>query len=562
MPCSGAIRGAVFLDMTEKVSCSMLKPKNKRRKKTPSTRKATEDVRYEFVTGDEIATCYVSVENSSYSTTPTTSPSPYGRMVESEESFLDLFQSGDEDRGDTSHGGMMDTSITGLSFPLGSDQFSNSDVLSYGASIPPALVTSAYDEYCFVSKFTQTLTSSRRNYSTLRPESWIPKLPYLVATNSLPCPLKYALHAVALTHLAVTRDSRAERLAIRYYLAGIESYRSAVLGNQTRQSPTSSISEEDTDSGMPHLSDIVAICGPVLFSFYEALQDAGSDAELLHHSVAVEMLQARGPDRCVDGLAHSVMRSMRVKEAFYSIMQNRSAGFQSPEWLSVPFQQKHKICYDKLIDILLSFTTTLRLPNMNQKGAKLRTSIHRVHDLPTARKTKIEEKVMMLQDELQRWWSEFRDEHFKIIAQNSGSSPAVDAAYEAADSPSAVLQLSGPWMVANNETLTSSMVSLYSGIRIILHSILFIISVSKPPCSIEPDGSSPIDTHRAAISMYAASVFNAALYLNMVNPFCGDAVRSKFSINIVAQFALEDSQRDEAQQMLSQWKLRDTAPLG
>lgn len=300
--------------MTEKVSCSLLKPKKRRRKKTPSTRKATEDLGYEFVTGDEIATCYVNVDDSSYSTTPTTFPPSYGRMAESEDAFFDLYQSGDEDKSDKFNSGMMDTSTTRLSFPLGSDQFSNSDVVSYGVSLPPALVTSAYDEYCFVSKFTQTLASSRRNYSTLRPESWIPKLPYLVATNSLPCPLKYALHAVALTYHAVTRDSRAERPAIRYYLAGIESYRSAVLGSQARQSPTSSISGEDPDSEMAHSSDIVAICGPVLFSFYEALQDAGSDAELLHHSVAVEMLQARGPGRCVDGLAHSVMRSMRVKE--------------------------------------------------------------------------------------------------------------------------------------------------------------------------------------------------------------------------------------------------------
>lgn len=240
-------------------------------------------------------------------------------------------------------------------------------------------------------------------------------------------------------------------------------------------------------------------------------------------------------------------------------MQNRSAKFSSPEWLSIPFQQKHKICYDKLTDILLSFTTTLRLPNMNQKGAKLRNSIHRIYDLSTARKNSIEERVIVIQEQLQHWWLEFRNEHCEIIAQNSGTSSAVDAAHVAADSPSSVLPLSGPWMVANNETLTSSMVSIYSGIHIILHSILFIISVSRSPCSIEPGGQSAVDTHQAAISTYVASVFNAALYLNMVNPFCGDAVRTKFSINIVAQFALEDSQRDEAQQMLSHWKLRDDA---
>lgn len=333
--------------MTEKVSHSMLKPKKKRKKKTTGTQKATEDLGYEFVTGDEIATCYVSMEESSCSTT---SPSSYGPMAESEDSSLDLCQSGDEDRGGMFQSGMMDTSINGLSFPLGSDQFSNSGVLDYDASIPPALVTSAYDEYCFVSKFTQTLTSSRRNYSTLRPESWIPKLPYLVATNSLPCPLKYALHAVALLYHAVTRDSRAERPAIRYYLAGIESYRSVVLGSQARQSPTTSVSEENTDSEMPPSSDIVAICGPVLFSFYEALQDAGSDAELLHHSMAIEMLQARGPAKCVDGLAHIVMRSTRVKEVRHykspCLYKSRSlcGHYSLTSFSGIPFHYAKPIC--------------------------------------------------------------------------------------------------------------------------------------------------------------------------------------------------------------------------
>jgi hypothetical protein len=240
-------------------------------------------------------------------------------------------------------------------------------------------------------------------------------------------------------------------------------------------------------------------------------------------------------------------------------MHNRSANFSSPEWLSVPFWHKQKICYDKLTDILLSFTMTLCLPNMNQRGADLKSSILRIHDLSTACKTNIEERVIMLQKQLQHWCSEFRDEHCEIIAQDSVTSSAIDTTYTAADSPCFVLPLSGPWMIANNETLASSMVAIYCGINIILHSILFMISVSKPSSSIETGYQSAVDAHRAAISTYAASVFNAASYINMVNPFCGDALRTKFSVKIVAQFALEDSQRDEAQRMLGQWKLRNKA---
>jgi hypothetical protein len=236
-------------------------------------------------------------------------------------------------------------------------------------------------------------------------------------------------------------------------------------------------------------------------------------------------------------------------------MQNRLASFSSPEWLSVPFEQKHKICYDRLIDILLSFTKILRLPYINERGATLKNSIRRIHDLPTARKNDIGEQVMVLQAQLQTWWLDFREEHYGIMALNSEIPSTPEAAYMAAASPASVLPLSGPWMIANDETLTSSLVSIYSASHIILHTILLIISLSRPPNSIESDGQSAVDTHRAAISAYATSVFQASLYLNMINRFCGDAVRTRFSINIVAHFALEDSQRDEAQQMLKEWKL-------
>ncbi|KAL7919740.1 hypothetical protein ACQKWADRAFT_322702 [Trichoderma austrokoningii] len=554
LTCSGATRGAVFLDMTEKVSCNKLKPKRRRKKKTPSTPKATENVAYEIVAGDEIATCCISVEEKGCPKNPSSS------CAEDEGASFDIGHFGDEDGGDASNDGSMTRSNTELSFSLGKGQLPNSNVSNYSASIPQAPVTSAYDDYCFVSNFIQLLTSSRRNYTKLRTQSWIHKLPYLFATNSLPYPLKCALHAVALLHHAVTCDFRAKIPAVKYYLAGIQSYRFMVFNSQAKETYVPSTSENDLDSEMSHASDFVALCGPVLFSFYESLEDTDLDAELLHHSMAIEMLKVRGPDRCANGIAHSVMRSMRVREAFLSIMHNRSTPFSSPEWLSIPFQQNHKISYDKLIDILLSFTTTLHLPNRNQKGKKLRNSIHRIHDISTARKNKIEERVQILQERLKHWWLEFLDEHCEIIVQNAGASSATDAAHViAADSPSSVLPLSEVWMVANNETLTSSMVSIYSGIHVILHFILFIISVSKPAGSMDCGVESAIETHRAAISMYAASVFNAALYLNMVNPFCGDAARTKFSVTIVAQFALEDSQRIEAQRMLNQWNHRGAA---
>ncbi|KAL6879322.1 hypothetical protein J3F83DRAFT_725820 [Trichoderma novae-zelandiae] len=242
------------------------------------------------------------------------------------------------------------------------------------------------------------------------------------------------------------------------------------------------------------------------------------------------------------------MRSLRVREAFYSIMQNRSANFSSPEWLSIPFQQKHKICYDRLIDILLSLTKLLCPPCINQKGATLRGSVNRVHDLSTTRKADSEEKTMALLAQPQESRLQFRQEHCIIITQSLQCSLTPENAFMTVASPTSVLSnpLSSSWMVANNEILTASMLSLGRATHMALHTILLVISLSKAPYLIGPDGQTEVDSHQAAISAYATGVLNASVYLNMINPFCGDDVRMSFSMTIVSQFPLEDTQRDEA----------------
>jgi hypothetical protein len=298
--------------MTEKVSCSILRPRKKRNKRETNAKKTTEERVGELAHAGGTAQQQSSAEESNCPANP---PSHFDLTAEHEAASSDFCLSGGENSDEMSHSGMIYQPNTELSFYLDDDQFTSSEALSYDISIPLVLATSAYDEYCFVSNFTQLIASSRRNYSTLRPQSWIPKLPQLVATDSLPSPLKYALHAVALLYHAVTHnDSRAEEPAVRLYLAGIESYRSMLLGFQEGKKVVALVSEETQGSEAPRVSNIVAIFVPILFSFYEALQGAGSDAELLHHSAATEMLEARGPDKCVFGLAHSVMRSMRVKE--------------------------------------------------------------------------------------------------------------------------------------------------------------------------------------------------------------------------------------------------------
>lgn len=571
LPCSGAIRGAVFLDMTEKVSCSSTKPKKQRRKKktvVPQEKTGEPTEQTEQPTPPDDAseqkgtvveqTRSLAVRSAVFPTTPVDPTCDNG----DEAPCADLLEI--EEKGERSHCDHSTVPNTRLVSHFDDGSCFGRKTFSYNSSIPPHLDAAAYNEYCFVGKFAQQLLSSRQSYSTNRPKSWILELPHLAATNALPSALRYAMHAAALLyHAVMNHDDRAKVASLKWYLAGIQSYRTTVLGSKPKKDVAASGPAEKTlrSEGMSVL-EIAEICVPIMFSFYEGLQGASSDVEFLHHAAATEMLERRGPEKCVSGLAHGVMRSLRVREAFYSIMHNRSANFSSPEWLSIPFQQKHKICYDRLIDILLSFTKVLRLPFLNQKGATLRRSVNRVHDLSTTRKADIEQRTMILLAQLQDWWLLFRQEHCEIITLSPECSLSPEIAHMTVASPTSVLTnpLSSSWMVANNETLTASMLSLYSATHMILHTILLIISLSKAPYFMGPDGQTEVDSHQASISAYATGVFNASMHLNMINPFCGDSVRTSFSMTIVSQFALEDTQRDEARRILAQWKVRDPQP--
>ncbi|KAH0497697.1 hypothetical protein TgHK011_004986 [Trichoderma gracile] len=557
--------------MTEKVSCSSTRPKKQRRRRKEivfqkKTEQRAERAEQPPPSNDapeqedivEEQTTLLAVRSAAFPAPPVNLTCGDG----DETPCTDLLEI--EEQGDNSYYDNLSFHNTWPVSHFDDEYCFGMKTFSYNPSIPPQLDAAAYNEYCFVGKFTQQLISSRQSYSSNRPKSWILELPHLAATNALPSSLRYAMHAAALLYHAVTnRDDRAKVASLKWYLAGIQSYRTTILGSKPEKDVVASGSEEKTiRSEEMGILETAEICVPIMFSFYEGLQGASSDAELLHHAAATEMLERRGPEKCVSGLAHSVMRSLRVREAFYSIMHNRSANFSSPEWLSIPFQQKHKICYDRLIDILLSFTKMLRLPYMNLKGATLRGSVHRVHDLSTTRKADIEQRTMTLLTQLQNWWLLFRQEHCEIITLSSECPVSPEIARMTVASPISVLTnpFSSSWMVANNETLTASMLSLYSATHMILHTILLVISLSKPPYLMGPNGQTEVDAHQAAISVYATGVFNASMYLNMINPFCGDAVRTSYSMSIVSQFALEDTQRDEARRMLAQWKFQAPQP--
>lgn len=322
--------------MTEKVACKSLWPRKKKKRRVADTKEtAKEQVEKPAPTDDatkqqgsreesegtDDATKQRSSTEESDEITPIAASSASCNSttgIEEEISYLDLLTNDDES--ETIFGG-----TTYQPSPEHTSHFDEDNCFGkgfdYNINIPPELDASAYNEYCFVGNFAQLIISSRRNYSSQRPQSWILELPHLAATNALPSSLRYAMHAAALLYHAVTNnDIRAKIAAVRWYIAGIQTYRATILQSPAKKTLPAPVSEETQAPKEPSIAEIAEICVPIMFSFYEALQGGSSNAELLHHAAATEMLEKRGPEQCASGLAHSVMRSLRVREVSISVL--------------------------------------------------------------------------------------------------------------------------------------------------------------------------------------------------------------------------------------------------
>ena len=433
---------------------------------------------------------------------------------------------------------------------------------------PSALLETGPDnEYYFVSRFVDLITSSRHGYNPLRPRSWVFDLPNLLSTTDVPS-VKYSIRAAALMYVAVAhRDRRAEADAVRWYLTSLESYR-ATLGRR-----------EDGATVAQPMPDGKTICVPMMFLYFESMRGA-SESWALHHRAVAEMLEARGPFNCSAGMEHGMMRSVRAMEvsfvelnsspplgrlrltirfmasqAFDSILQNRPSRFATPEWCLIPFRQSRKISFDRLIDVLLSFPSQLQLPRADKTGSSLRNDIRGVHDLATDQKNAIEDRVNILLLQLQWWWWDFEEEH-------TGASPA--SVCPEADSPEheSPLSRAASCMFVHRDTLTANASALYSAASIILHSVLLVLALSKPPALIGADVVSLVNISQSSIASHASSVLRAAAYLTETSPFCGDTLRTIVAVQIVSLLALEDSKREQAQSMLAKWNYpRGTCPV-
>ncbi|KAH0842893.1 hypothetical protein FOPE_08036 [Fonsecaea pedrosoi] len=397
---------------------------------------------------------------------------------------------------------------------------------------------SNFFEQCFVEKFVESSTSSRLGMNPVRPRSWVFALPSLLTDNQTPS-VRFSIRAASLIYFAVVQHNKsAEVEAVRWYLAGLASHRGFIQGSNT---DVNSLTHGSTPSS-PEISV------PMMFLYFETMKRTSPDAWAHHIAAAVTTVEALGPDHYRVGQDHAMFRSLRTYAAFKALLKNDPSSFASQEWCEAPFRDSTKIEYEFLIDILLAIPHHLLLTLV--PGGDFRDSIDKIATLDNSDRKTLERETLVVLQRLQNWWWHFAQDT-KVVVGQSTTTDLIQAAQCPLTPSSPAGQCVFP------DTLTAKTVSLYDSLMVIVYSVLASLEKCKPP---SPEGvlPSPLPRYRAEIERHSSSVLMAAWYQNWRHPYCGDALRTGFSVKIVAWLGANAAQKNEARRMMVLWGMEST----
>ncbi|OAP57373.1 hypothetical protein AYL99_08111 [Fonsecaea erecta] len=422
-------------------------------------------------------------------------------------------------------------------------QESHSPDPNFSLVIMDVLDNRNYFEQCLVEKFVEMSTSSRLGVNPNRPRSWVFALPSLSSNTQTPS-VRFSIRAASLIYFAVAQHNKsAEVEAVRWYLAGLESHRGLIQGSTHTSS--SSLMHKSTSTS-PDISV------PMMFLYFETMKRTSLDAWAHHLAAAVTMVEAQGPDYYRAGQDHAMFRSLRTYAAFKALLWNDPCSFASQEWCEVPFTDSTKIPYELLIDILLAVPHQMKLPLA--PGGDFRDSMHRIAYLDESERQVLERETLVLLQRLQNWWWHFTQNTGALFAQL-----AANLTPDAVDSVTTSPLTEQPGIFP--DTLTAKTVSLYNSMMVIVYSVLMYLEECSQ--SLSCDGTmSPISRYRFEIERHSSSVLMAAWYQNWRHPYCGDALRTGFSLKIVSWLGAHEGQREEAHRMMALWGMESKIVVG
>jgi hypothetical protein len=188
--------------------------------------------------------------------------------------------------------------------------------------------------------------------------------------------------------------------------------------------------------------------------------------------------------------------------------------------------------------MLLSIPHNLKLSSLY--GGDLRDSINKIPELGESDQIALEKETLVILQRLQNWWWHFQQDT-GVVVQHVRD--LIDSFTDSFTLPANVTCM-------YPDTLTAKSISMYNAINIILHAILISLEEGRPSLSRMLSGA---QHYRSVIQSHSSSVLTVAEYQNWRHPYCGDTMRTAFSVKIVSLLGVDREQREKAQRIIAGW---------
>ncbi|KAG5813380.1 hypothetical protein H9Q74_003272 [Fusarium xylarioides] len=140
----------------------------------------------------------------------------------------------------------------------------------------------------------------------------------------------------------------------------------------------------------------------VLLGMFEFSQCPGRtvSAYMRHYQGAMALLQIRGPEQHIGGLAHDVFQVLRMHTAFQGLSQKSGSQLAKPTWMEGPWVSKSKTMHDILLDIFL------KVPKLLSQARAVMSSMHSELSLTAGLETLT--GLLALNNELSKWLESYQ----------------------------------------------------------------------------------------------------------------------------------------------------------
>lgn len=399
---------------------------------------------------------------------------------------------------------------------------------------PPSLQSPQVIADQFLSHFIDFF--AKASVSNVAVNSWMVALPNMLAERSV----AIERSIIAASMIYVGRHSGNPTIMVesyKWYGSGIAKQRKLLEELQHEQrAPT-----------------VEEICTPILLSFFEITCNTSPTGYFHHLMGAARLLEMRGPEECSSGILHQIFLTLRIQLIHQAIAMRTPSIFATEEWLTVPFKNRPKNVFDRVIDSIIVISTIISRLDASQfieNASEAKFQQRLIRSEATKIKTQLDEMwdtVLRDASRTHGWAGDhfqgvlgFDFDHHHLKSDRDGGI----AVQHPDESDGTAYATTPPGRVVRFYA-ESRATAFYSTARILILTILN--ELGSPP--------SPPARLKEQIQAHCQCILSIANFLTGID--IGYAyVRLMLPLTLVSRVSTLPSQRVQAQSILEEWQTK------